>query len=696
MNLTGQKILAPFFLALFLLAGFLSPVRAETVVEDVPARVFSEASSIDLERPFWLAFRIYPKPGQYVPYVDLETGDRGLVADFALPPGFEKGEILQSTPSLLFEGELYGYDQPFWVLQEIIPGHDAEFQETYVFPGQASWVECFETECLDYEKEASLELPYGPGHPSIKTRKIFEAARETLPKQMRWPAKFSAGGGRFRLMIYVGDEELGLENAVVLLSQGKTANILNDALQGQNLNGAVTIEGRPVAYLPRPNLSAILLVPGTPDQGYILEVKNEFETRQSLSLSAPGFSGITIWLAIGLAFLGGLILNLMPCVFPVLTLKVFGLVKAGTISPRAMKIDGLAYTLGILMTFVFVALLLLTFREAGEQVGWGFQLQSPYFVTVLGLLLLVVTLNFAGLFEFRLPFSVATGPAAEGPLGSLYTGMLATVVATPCTAPFMAPALGFALTLSTMEALWVFISLGLGLAAPYLVVSFIPKIQKLFPKPGPWMETLKKILAVPLFLTVVWLVWVLYTQVGENGVGVFIFLAALTSGLILLWKKTQTMARAGRLATLSAMLVGATAAVYLTLPILAEVKQKAHPEGGDVVFWSDQEVWNLRLQGKGVFVNYTATWCLTCLVNEKLVFEQEKFQRFLAENDIVYMVADWTNYDEEIAISLEKLGRSALPVYIFYPNGGPTYEPVLLPEILTLEMALEIISANKS
>lgn len=472
MNLTGLKFFTRGLLALIILLGFSALARADVVVEDEPAVVFAEASSIDLERPFWLAFRIYPKAGQYVPYVDQETGDRGLVADFAMPPGFEKGEILQSTPSLLFAGELYGYDQPFWVLQEIIPGHDAEFQETYVFPGQASWLECDGSECFDYEQEASIELPYGPGHPSIKTWKIFEAARATLPSLMRWPVKFSAGGGRFKLMIYTGGEEPGLEDAIILLSQGKTANILNIALTGSEANGVVTIEGRPVAYLPRPYLSAILLVPGTPDRGYLLEVKNEFETRQPLSLSAPGFSGITIWLAIGLAFVGGLILNLMPCVFPILTLKVFGLVKAGTVSSRAMKADGLAYTLGILMTFVFVALLLLTFREMGQQVGWGFQLQSPYFVTTLGLLLLVVTLNFAGFFEFRMPFAITGNSRSDGALGSFYTGMLATVVATPCTAPFMAPALGFALTLSTMQALWVFIALGLGLAAPYLVVSF--------------------------------------------------------------------------------------------------------------------------------------------------------------------------------------------------------------------------------
>lgn len=695
MNLTGQKFLAQLLLAVLFLGGFLGPLSAQTVVEDEPAEVFSEASSIDLERPFWLAFRIFPKDGHYIPYVDQETGDRGLVADFALPPGFEKGEILQSTPSLLFEGELYGYDQPFWVLQEIIPGHDAEFQEMYIFPGQASWVECDGDECLDYEKEASIELPYGPGQPSVKTRWIFEGARETLPQQMRWPVKFSGGGGRFSLKIFSAGEEPGLKDAVVLLSQGKTANILNDALTGIETGATVTIEGRPVAYLPRPKLSAILLVPGTPDKGYILEVKNDFETRQPLSLSAPGFSGITIWLAIGLAFLGGLILNLMPCVFPVLTLKVFGLVKAGAASPRAMKVDGLAYTAGILLTFAFVALLLLTFREGGEQVGWGFQLQSPYFVTVLGLLLLVVTLNFAGLFEFRLPFSVATKPSSEGALGSFYTGMLATVVATPCTAPFMAPALGFALTLSTLEAILVFLSLGLGLATPYLVVSFIPKIQKLFPKPGPWMVTFKRILALPIFLTVVWLVWVLYSQVGANGVGVFIAFGALLSALILAWTKTGNLPQAVRFTTFSGILLVSGLVVYFSLPVLAEINQKAHPEGADVVVWSDGEVWNLRLQGRGVFVNYTATWCLTCLVNERVVFKKEKFQRFLAENDIVYMEADWTNYDEEIAISLEKLGRTALPVYVFYPNGGPTNEPILLPELLTLETTMDIISAAR-
>ena len=639
--LQGLKVLrfwkgkaAPFLILFTLL---FAPFFAQAE----EASVAVEVDSIAQGRPFWIAVEITPEPGQIISLIDSETGGPGVGISMVLAEGFTRGQTLLPGTTFLNEhtGE-FAFEGSLVVLQEISVARNVAFANIYEFSGHVMWQTCDADGCSDQKADIPFSRPYGEGQPAPMAAGIFASARANLPHPLPWPVEYKRDEDIFELVFYMPRETAMTMSDIMLVPlAGKEGALVNENAvielidEGWRFTGAPNDEG-----LGRKSLEALLVVFG--DGGkpayYTFKAKNVLVEDRPISLSDPDLAGYTIWLALGLAFIGGILLNLMPCVFPVLTLKVFTLMKSGSLSRRQMRLDGLAYTGGILFSFLIVALLLLTFRSLGQQVGWGFQLQSPYFVVAMAIILLLVALVFLGVINIRLPFALEGKPEAEGTLGSFYTGMLATVVATPCTAPFMAPALGFALTLETTPAVAVFMGLGLGLAAPYLLVSVIPKVQSIFPKPGPWMETFKKILAIPLLLTVGWLGWVFYTQTSDERLAVSEY----------------------------------------------------------AVEWSPEAVWNLRLQGKGVFVNYTATWCLSCIVNERLVFKNEKFQRFLVDSNIVYMEADWTRPNPVIAASLEQLGRSGLPVYAFYPPGGPTRDVVLLPEILTLEMALERISAE--
>lgn len=618
-----------------LLAVFAIAAHAEEV------EAVAEVTSVAEARPFWIAVPVVPEADSMISWIDTGTGGRGISVALDLPDGFEKGKTLLPAPIDIGAFGQHAFLSRFWVLQEILPPRTFVYQDRYRFAGRiiSHQYHYIEETFSDVEVSFAFALAFGPGQAASNAVPVFAAARAAIPMPFPWPAIYRGDEQTFELILFMSPKEAEAITSLYLIpAQGAESIFLN-----QTLRLDTTPEGLKVTADPPPGFMAgkrfaaiLLLRDAGQETAYDFAAKNVLEEGKGASLSDPDFAGYTLWLALGFAILGGILLNLMPCVFPVLTLKVFTLVKSGSRGAGDMRLDGLAYTAGILLSFLIVALLLLTFRQLGQQVGWGFQLQSPWFIALLIAILFVVALVFLGVINIRLPFAIESRPKADGPLGSFYTGMLATVVATPCTAPFMASALGFALTLNTLSAIAVFMGLGLGLAAPYLVVSFIPKIQSIFPKPGPWMITFKKILAIPILLTVGWLGWVWSTQTGEKG---------------------------------------------------AQIADYA-------VQWSPDAVWSARLQGRGVFVNYTATWCLTCLVNERLVFRQDKFQRFLADNNIIYMEADWTSPNPAIAKSLENLGRSGLPVYAFYPPGGPAQDVVLLPEVLTLEGAIERISAN--
>ncbi|MFN9068902.1 MAG: protein-disulfide reductase DsbD family protein [Bdellovibrionales bacterium] len=381
------------------------------------------------------------------------------------------------------------------------------------------------------------------------------------------------------------------------------------------------------------------------------------------------------------AFLGGTLLNLMPCVFPIIFIKAFAFLKLQ--DSRAKIKDGVLYTLGVLTTFTALGILFLMLKQMGMSVGWGFQLQSPLVILFLIILFWLMALNFLGVFEFGTQIMNTTGNISWRT--SFGTGVLSVFIAAPCTGPFMGTALGATATLPHFQALLIFIFLGLGLAFPYFLLSLKPQLANYLPKPGPWMETIKQFFAFPLFATVLWLLWVLGQQIGTEG--------WFYSGLILLvisftlWVNSKNI-KVGKyfLWALTILLIGlATYQVYNT--------DKSNNLSHSKSKWTDYSPDKLKAaldSGQSVFIDFTAAWCITCQVNKKLVLDTPEADLIFKDANILRMRADWTNYDPQITLALKKLGRNSVPVYAFYTTGGLT--PQILPQILTISNLRHLIS----
>lgn len=400
-------------------------------------------------------------------------------------------------------------------------------------------------------------------------------------------------------------------------------------------------------------------------------------------------------LAVSLLFalIGGLILNLMPCVFPVLGLKIVGFVHQAGEDRRQVTAHGLAFTSGVLVSFLGLAILLALFRAGGEQLGWGFQLQSAGFVFALAVVMLVFALNLSGVFEFGVG---ATGIGSElqmksGLMGTFFTGFLATVVATPCSAPFLAPALGAALTLPIGQSFLVFTAIGIGLSLPYLALSIYPDAIKLLPKPGRWMETFKQVMAFPLYATVAFLLWVLAGQTSEEGflsVALAMVLIAMAVWAYGRWNAPGADAKSARFGA-AALVVLFAAGAWVGWP-------RALPAAGasstaELVWekWSPEAVAAARAENRIVYVDFTARWCATCQTNKKLVFHSPDVLQAFADKRVAALKADWTNKDPAITAELAKYQRSAIPFNLVYTPGAA--EPQILPEILTPGIVLKAI-----
>lgn len=413
--------------------------------------------------------------------------------------------------------------------------------------------------------------------------------------------------------------------------------------------------------------------------GTVTEIAaNPAASETPLASTGPA-SGPGLPLAALFAFIGGLALNLMPCVLPVLSLKVLGLTAAG--HTRRQRIGhGWWYTAGVLASFVAIAALLLALKLGGAAVGWGFQLQSPWFVGALVYLFFLMAMLLVGAADFSGSWmgfgqSLASG---GGYHGSFFTGALAVLVASPCTAPLMGSAMGFALTQPPATAVLVFVCLGAGMAAPFLLLSHLPSLGRWLPSPGPWMVRFREFLAFPLLATGIWLLWVIGQQAGAGAVAL-----VLTGCLVIalaLWLNGATRAvQAAR----AALFIGAGALLAST---------QLTPAGSDDLAqnrYSPTRVADLRAAGRAVFVNFTADWCITCMANEHWVLAKDDVRRAFADHDVTYLIADWTNKDAEIAATLERFGRVGIPLYLFYPAGGQA--PVVLPQLLSVDLVLATV-----
>ena len=392
------------------------------------------------------------------------------------------------------------------------------------------------------------------------------------------------------------------------------------------------------------------------------------------------------------ALMGGLILNLMPCVFPVLSMKALSFAKNAGASQHKIRMDGLAYTLGVIVAFVALASVLIALRAGGARVGWAFQFQQPWFLALIVYVFFMMALSLSGVFEIGTSL-MGTGSSLaqkKGYKGSFFTGVLATTVATPCTAPFMGPALGFALTQPWLVAMLVFISLGMGLALPILLLSFMPALSQYMPKPGAWMETFKQIMAFPLYLSALFFLWVLGTQVGVMGMSVVIGACIVLAFAAWLYQRSYNF---GPVMRKFNYVVGAAAFVFaiyvlqtsflevVPMTDVASVDADGNSTANYEVF-SSQRLDDLQADGRPVFVNMTAAWCITCLANEQTTFSTDRVKQAMSDNDITYMKGDWTNEDPEITAVLEHFNRPSVPLYVLYP-GDSSKEPVILPQILT-------------
>lgn len=405
---------------------------------------------------------------------------------------------------------------------------------------------------------------------------------------------------------------------------------------------------------------------------------------------APSASEGGIFSYLLLALLGGIILNLMPCVFPVLSLKALAIAKHSDAPKKEIHREGMAYTLGILTCFWVLAGLLIGFQQAGESIGWGFQFQSPGFVAIMALLLFFIGLNLSGLFELPTLLGGLAGKigAENSAKNSYFTGILAALVATPCTAPFMATAVGFALSQPAFTSLLIFTFLGLGLALPFILISFIPGALKWLPKPGAWMETFKHFLAFPMYLSAIWLLWVLGTQTGMEGIIATLLITFLI--IFLVWAKGRCGFKSSFCSVANLFIIAALLA--LLTEALGSLQPSAdNAASGHESSFSTEKLAALRQSGTPVFVDATASWCITCKVNYATSISNAEVQQAFKDQGITYMVADWTNKNTEITNYLASYGYKGVPLYVYY---APGQEGTILPQILTPALILQTIALS--
>ncbi len=433
----------------------------------------------------------------------------------------------------------------------------------------------------------------------------------------------------------------------------------------------------------------------------VLQGGDSTKASSTRPVAAAAESSLGLAVALLFAFLGGMILNLMPCVLPVLSLKIMGMVKQAGEAPRERLKHGALFTLGVVASFWVLAGIMLLLQAGGEQLGWGFQLQSPSFVIVLSVFLFLFGLSMFGVFEIGTSLTGVGQGVAGGSsyTSSLISGVLATTVATPCTAPFMGSALGFTLGAPAYVAFLVFTFVGLGMAAPYLLLTTIPALLKFIPKPGAWMESMKQFMGFLLMATVLWLIWVLSLQTGADGVVILLaalLLVALGGWIFGRWGNIAKEQPTRRIAQAIALVAVAGGLFFSLTNIKAKEQETAgvHKQGSiEWLAYTPELVEGLKAEGRTVFLDFTAAWCLSCQVNEKVAFSSEEVQNEFARRGIATVRADWTNHDETITRALAAFGRNSVPLYVLY---APGKDPVLLPEIITPGIVLEALRNSTS
>jgi len=682
-------MLAFVFLAISPSAGAQN--RLGNTELNVPATLVAESQKVQAGQNVTLAFVMEPKPTWHGYWENPGDAGIGMSFNWALPAGVSAGKPQFQVPDrLLISGIMnYVYKGDYAVLVNLTIAENVQ-------PGplpisvKSEWLSCTDEICVPEQDELSITLQVVGKEASVALDQRFNDFRAALPRPLGSEARFAVSDDLFRLSVplpanveidepYFFIKEDGIVDYAAPQKFRRDGDrlILETAARGDDLD----------------TISGILKIGD--NMGFLLTATKGEVAMTGLPLANDGAktqaSTSLLFLALGGALLGGLLLNLMPCVFPILSLKAISLAKAGGQEAEVRR-DALAYTAGVVLVATALGAILLGLRASGAAVGWAFQLQDPRIIFVLLALVTAIGLNLAGLFELpNINFGNKL-TRKDGAAGSFWTGALAAFVATPCTGPFMAAALGATIVLPPVAALVIFAGLGVGLALPFLLIAFVPAIRSRLPKPGPWLDSFRKAMAIPMFLTSIGLIWLLGRQIGTDALGLsLIFLLAVA--LVLWWFGGGQMKGLSRGALTSAAVVVALIGGILALPGEAAMKSQKLANTSTATLpsepFSETRLSELRASGQPVFAYFTADWCITCKANEAAAIQRTETAEVFEAAKVAVLMGDWTRPDPQISRFLEQHGRAGVPLYLYY---APGKEAVILPQILTVASLTELVT----
>ena len=692
-------------LVVLLLAVCCAPrTRAEPgVTPHVTAQLVTQTDGVAPASGVVVAVVLSADPGWHTYWRNPGDAGEATTIRWSLPSGWRAGEIVWPAPRRLPAGPItnYGYEGQVLLPTLIQAPADARPGDRVAIAASVDYLVCAAVQCIPGSAALKIVLPIVSGLPPLDPHwgPAVQAAVAAAPKSAGLSAAYQRNGDLVRLAVAGtpleatrGSDAYFFPFDDNLIDHAKDQSV---ELGARGLTLTMTASPSSARTAAAARVRGVLKVDG---KAFEIDAVQGPPPLGAGGLGRPAAGGVvgSLVLAIVLAFAGGIILNLMPCVFPILSMKAIALTSHGENRPEARR-NALAFVAGVVASFLLLAGALIAARAGGAAIGWGFQLQSPIVVALLVLIMFAAALNLSGLYEIGTSIQgLGSGLARwAGPVGSLFTGALAVVVAAPCTAPFMGPALGYALTQPAVVGLTVFVALGLGFAAPFTLLSFSPGLIHRLPPPGPWMETMRKTLAFPLYASAAWLLWVLAHLTGPDGLGrpltalVLIAAAAWVFGLA-----QRRKAAGGRSWSLLAV-----AALVAVLGI-GLVASGSYPPGSrqsttsetslPSAPFSPQNLAALRAQGRPVLVNFTAAWCVTCQVNERLTFSSPSVAEALRRSGGAYLIADWTSRNATIADALAAQGRVGVPLYLLYGAGGGA--PITLPQILTPAIVVDALN----